>query len=190
MNWIFDNFQILLIVALAFASWLKHRHDTKAAEREEQQAREEMSAPPDWSETEVEWQRPEPEYRPLVPPPLVKKAADAPPPVPQMTQTGTSELQRQEDIQQRLRQLRETRESTARQAREARQARQAREARHARQAREARMTGPSEGGTRGMLRKLLRADRDKVRRAIILREILGPPVGLRKPASDSPMVGS
>ena len=31
MDWIFDHFQIVLIVALAFASWLKSRHEAKQA---------------------------------------------------------------------------------------------------------------------------------------------------------------
>ncbi len=37
MDWIIDHFQVVVVIALVFASWLKHRIDAKAAEREENQ---------------------------------------------------------------------------------------------------------------------------------------------------------
>ena len=185
MDWIFDNFQILALVGLALASWLKHRSDTKAAEREEREAREEMSELPDWFENEEEWQAPQPERQMPPPPPLFRTA---PPPVPQVVVQGDAELQRQQDLQERLRQVRETRESSARQAKQAKEARQARQAKQARQARSAEVK--TSAATAGKLRTLLRGDRRAVRRAILLREILGPPVSQRRNPSGSTLEGA
>jgi type IV secretory pathway VirB10-like protein len=185
VDWIFDNFQILAIVGLAFASWLKHRSDAKAAEREEKQAREETGELPDWFENEEEWKSPQQPEPPPLPPPLLRRAesagapplvSKAPPPLPGMAEAANVELQRQEQIQQRLRELRESREASARQAKQAKDARQARQAK---QARAARMPGESVPSPSGRLRALLH-DRSQTRQAILMREILGPPVGLRR----------
>lgn len=42
MNWLFDNFQILLVIGLALAAWLKNRAESKEEEEAERRAREEM----------------------------------------------------------------------------------------------------------------------------------------------------
>lgn len=42
MNWLFDNFQILLVLGLALAAWLKNRSESKAEEESERRAREDM----------------------------------------------------------------------------------------------------------------------------------------------------
>ncbi len=191
MDWFFDNFQILAIVALAFASWLKHRSDAKAAEREEQEARKEMSELPDWFEDDEAWQPPRTEEPPpFAPPPLVRRAEPAeppplhrhgPPPMPEMT--GSAELQRQEELQSRLREMREKREVSARQAKQAKEARQAREARQPKLARTARLAGDKPvSAFKSQLRASLH-DRSQIRQAVLLREILGPPVALRRGSS-------
>ncbi len=183
MDWFFDNFQILALVALAFASWLKHRSDAKAAEREQKEPRQEMDELPDWFEDEETWQVP----RPQEPPPLVRRVEamqppplyrQAPPPVPEMA--GNAELQRQEELHERLREMREKRESSARQAKQAKEARQAREARQPKLAREARLPGEKPVfAFKSRLRASLH-QRSQIRQAVLLREILGPPVALRR----------
>ncbi len=42
MGWLFDNFQILLVIGIALAAWLKNRGEAKEEEEAERQAREEM----------------------------------------------------------------------------------------------------------------------------------------------------
>ena len=74
MDWIFDNFQILLIVGLAFASWLKSRQEAKQAEREAREAgempsEEEVFGPEEWWPTES-----------AQPPPLPVPSYNAPAP--------------------------------------------------------------------------------------------------------------
>ena len=73
MDWIFDHFQIVLIVALAFASWLKNRHEQKQAEREAREAGE-MPNEGDVFEPYETWQ-PEPE--PVQPPPMAISSASS-----------------------------------------------------------------------------------------------------------------
>jgi hypothetical protein len=179
MNWIFDNFQILALIALAFASWLKHRMDTKAAEREERDAREQMSGPPDYEEPEEDWQIPEREYRPLVPPPL--RPAQQPPPMPAVAQEAQAEaeaeLQRQLQIQERLRQMRETKTVTTGGAAVTRARTAAKQSSPPTSAGTATTTGT---GLRAALR-----NRPQIRRAVIMREILGPPLALRDRTADS-----
>ena len=97
MDWIFDNFQILALVGLALASWLKTRADAKAAEREEQEARRELENPEEFFGPDEEWVRPRHEPAPSVPPPLVRAV---PPPVPVFE--TEAELKRQMEMQERL----------------------------------------------------------------------------------------
>ena len=42
MDWLFDNFQILLVIGLALAAWLKNRGESAQEEEAEREAREEM----------------------------------------------------------------------------------------------------------------------------------------------------
>jgi type IV secretory pathway VirB10-like protein len=166
MDWIFDNFQILAIVGIALASWLKARSDAKAAEREERRAREEMSEPDEEIFGPGEpWNEPQQWAPPPMPPPLVVKPR-TPPPLPAVAQEAETELKRQMQLQERLRELRESKAVTSGGAAATR-------TRTATQ-----QTGYTAsaipGGLGGFLRK-----RSEIRRAVILREVLGPPLGLR-----------
>jgi type IV secretory pathway VirB10-like protein len=161
MDWIFDNFQILAIVGLALASWLKSRADAKAAEREEQEARRELEEPNEVFGPDEAWGAPYQEPAPPAPPPLVRVA---PPPVPVVETQG--ELKRQLEMQERLRQLRETKAVTSGGAAVTRA--------RSKDAKPAKTAAAVPVGLRGALR-----NHGQVRRAIVMREILGPPLGLR-----------
>jgi hypothetical protein len=167
MDWIFDNFQIVALVGIALASWIKSRMDAKAAEREERQAREEMGEGEEIFGPEEAWEEPPP--RQPAPPPLHRAV---PPPVPTAAQyeaelEAAALLKHQMDLQERLRQIRETKASTSGGAAVTR-ARVAASQSHAAAA------APVKSGLRSALR-----NRSEIRRAVVLREILGPPLGLR-----------
>ncbi len=167
MDWIFDNFQIVALVGIALASWIKSRMDAKAAEREERQAREEMGEGEEIFGPDEAWEEPPP--RQPVPPPLHRAG---PPPVPTAAQyeaelEAAALLKHQMDLQERLRQIRETKASTSGGAAVTR-ARVAASQSHAAAA------APVKSGLRSALR-----NRSEIRRAFVLREILGPPLGLR-----------
>ena len=158
MDWIFDNFQILAIVGLALASWLKKRADDKAAEREEQEARRELEEPEEIFGPYEAWGAP---YQQPAPPPLVRVA---PPPIPVFETEG--ELKRQMEMQERLRQLRETKAVTSGGAAATRA--------RTKDGKTTKTAAAVPVGLRGALR-----NHGEIRRAIIMREILGPPLGLR-----------
>lgn len=158
MDWIFDNFQILAIVGLAMASWLKSRSDAKAAEREEQEARRELEEQEDVFGPDEEWRR---SYQEPASPPPVRAI---PPPLPAME--VEAELKRQIEMQERLRQLRETKAVTSGGAAMTRA--------RTKEVKSARTPSVPPAGLRGALR-----NHGQVRRAIVMREILGPPLGLR-----------
>ena len=179
MNWIFDNFQILALVGLALASWLKSRADAKAAEREEQQAREEMEQRGEVEEYDFgpgqPWREvmmpPEPEQ----PPPLFRVN---PPPVPAAVVVDTdAELKRQMEMQERLRQLRESKAVTTGGAAATRNLTASRQA------------GYTVPDVRHGLREIVRT-RGEIRRAVVLREILGPPLALRRESANVPTGGN
>jgi hypothetical protein len=163
MDWIFDNFQILALVGLALASWLKSRADAKAAEREAREARKELEEPeelpgPGEILREVIRRATQPEPPPLArtaPPPL----GPAPPPA---LPPAEMELKRQRDLQERLRQIREAKAAASGGTTASRK----------RKAAKTLSSAPS--GLRAALH-----ERGQVRRAIVLREILGPPLGMR-----------
>jgi len=160
MDWIFDNFQILALVGLALASWLKSRSDAKAAEREAQEARRELAEPEEVFGPKESWTRPQPAPRPPLPP-----ARSNTPPVPAFDKER--ELQRQLEIRERLRQIRESK-GTANTNRNPGKER----------AKAGKATKPAAVAAPVSLRGALR-HHGQVRRAIVMREILGPPLGLR-----------
>ena len=164
MDWLYDNFQFVLIVGFALASWLKSRADAKkAAEDEESQPRDEMADNDDGYEPEEDWQLPP--AMPSFPPPLVREVT--PPPLYVDTSETDAILKRQQEIQERLQAIKATRATTSGNAAETR----------ARIAAAGKPSSPLALGSTS-LRSSLR-DSKQTRRAIVLREILGPPVGLR-----------
>lgn len=166
MNWLLDHFQIVIVVALAFASWLKHRADVRTAEREERQAREEMAGDDETAEPEADWRVPSGAPAPSVPPPLARHLMPSPRRV-EDSGIDEAQLKRQQDIQDRLRQIKETKATTTGGA-SATRVRVAASQSHAK---------PLALG-KTSLRDGLK-DPQQTRRAIVLREILGPPLGLR-----------
>lgn len=161
MQWIFDHFQIVVIIAVIVGSLAKQFLEAKAAERrarEEQDEGDIFDPGEDW---QPEYPQPEPSVPPplerTVPPPLARSAT--PPPLVSDTEAL---LKRQQDMQDRLKQIKEAKGYTQ----------------------APKMTSPgakrgkSNGATSSTLQDALR-DRNQVRRAFVTREILGPPVGLR-----------
>ena len=163
MTWLLEHFQIVIVIALAFASWLKHRADVKNAEAEERRAREEMAGDDSPYDMDEEWPAPASTPAPSVPPPLTRHVT--PPPLRVDVSDSNAVLKRQQEMQERLRQIKEakaysTGDSLSR----------------SRRLMSGQRPKPTAGRTR--LRDDLQ-DRRKTRRAVVLREILGPPVGLR-----------
>jgi hypothetical protein len=174
MDWIFDNFQIVALVGLALASWLKSRADAKAAEREEREARRELEEPVDIFGPAEEWREVQP--APMVPPPLVKVKPQPGRVVTYEAANETeTELKHQMDLQERMRQLRETKAVTTGGAAVTRARSTSRQT-----AQKSTSTAPI--SLRGALH-----NRGQLRRAMVMREILGPPLALRQesPASSS-----
>ena len=165
MNWLLDHLTYVIIIAFAFASWVKNRAEAKNAEAEERRARGEMTNDETIFEAEDDWQVPPNAPAPSVPPPLMREAT--PPPL----RVGTVEidaiLQHQRDIEERLQHIKGIRATTSGNAAVTR-------------ARVAAAGKPKKTVILGKtsLRDSLR-DPNQTRRAIVLREILGPPVGLR-----------
>lgn len=162
MNWIFDHFQIIVVIALALASWLKHRADTRNAEAEERRAREEMADDDSPFGRAEDWLPPP---APSVPPPLVRTAT--PPPLRVDVSETEPLLQRQIDMQERLREIKAAKSNTRGGAAATRD-------RVLAAGKPAKSFSPGKTRLRDDLR-----DSRKTRRAIVLREILGPPLGLR-----------
>lgn len=165
MDWIFDNFQILALVGIALASWLKSRADAKAAEREEREARRQLEEPEEVFGPREPWNEPQQWSPPPQPPPLVVKPR-TPPPIPVAAVEAEAELKRQMQLQERLRELRETKAVTTGGAAATRTRATTRQ------------TGSPAPAVPASLRGVLRK-RSEIRRAVILREVLGPPLGLR-----------
>jgi hypothetical protein len=162
MDWIIEHLQVVVVIAVVFASWLKQRLDAKAAEREQ-------NLPP-WEMLDQEydfgpaenWQQPMPSVPPplvsQIPPPLVRQVMD--------DRENAAQLKRQHDLQERLRQIRETKTTTTGGA-AATRTRVAAAQSHAKPILAAKTS----------IRETLR-NPEETRRAVIMREILGPPPGL------------
>lgn len=162
MDWILDNLQIVILLALAFASWLKMRLDKKNEEGENPPV-----DPTVWEDEEEDWPAPPPLHRHdpgNAPPPLVqvRPAIPSPPPLPKFVDApqASAVLEQQKKIAEEFRRIR--------------QAKQAPPMPVAKKARPAAMARVSSTPLRAALR-----DRSAVRRAVVLREILDRPVGLR-----------
>lgn len=166
MDWIFDNLQIVGALVVAAAYWLNQAREAKALEKEAQRRQaegvpeEELFEFPEDMDPDLreEWPRQPPVVVQVTPPPL---------PVPQvLTQNNSTGLQRQEHLMERLRQVRNERNQAPASGASATQKRVAAK------------RLPTEAVAVTGLKSRLR-QRGEIRRAIVLREVLGPPVGLK-----------
>jgi hypothetical protein len=159
MNWLLEHFQVVAIVALIVGSMVRKFLEAKAEERE---ARRRMESSPPAEEYSEPWE-PMSEFE--LPPPVPQMTIEpAPPPLPSFDERQAAILQRQAEIEEQLRGIRESKA--------------AKKARPARMAKPAKMTAAASPSKTGGIRSMLR-DRRSARRAIVLREILGSPTGLR-----------
>ena len=175
MKWLFEHFQIVVLIGFALVSLAKRRKDLAQAEEEERRAREEMAEDAEVLGSGPERQIPLPSVPPPVarqlPPLVVKKAA---PPlaragqaVPVSSAADARILKQQQELMARLQQIRDTKATTTGGA-AATRSRVSAAQRHPAAA------PVAISGLRASLHH-----RKDIRRAIVLREILGPPVGLR-----------
>jgi hypothetical protein len=165
MDWIFEHFQIVILVLLGIGSMVKSIFDAKAKQAEEREA--EMHPPSedplddDTSYRKTAPSVPPPLHRPATPPPLRMAGYEM-----EAANEAAKTLKHQQELAARLRQIRETKATTTGGA----------SATRARVA--AKGTTKSTRQTPLALRQRLR-DPAEVRRAIVLKEILDPPVALR-----------
>lgn len=173
MDWILDHFKIVALIALVLGSWAKRRMDVKRAAQEERQARGEMAGEGDVFGPDEGWPQPQGQAAPSVPPPLVRKTppplmpASVPPPMAAQPYETAIRLKRQQGAQERTRQSHESKATTTGGA-SATRTRVSAAQRHTKSVPHAKT---------GLLGSL--HSRKEIRRAILMREILGPPVGLR-----------
>jgi hypothetical protein len=159
MDWLLEHLQFVAIVALIIGSMVRKFFEAKAEERE---ARRRMESSPPAEEYSEPW---EPMGEFDLPPPLPQMTMEpTPPPLPSFDERQAAILQRHAEIEEQLRGIRESKA--------------AKKARPARMAKPAKMTTAASPPKPGSIRSVLR-DRKSTRRAIVLREILGSPVGLR-----------
>lgn len=160
MDWLFDNIQILFIIGIAIASWLKSRNDQKKAGQEEDD-----SPLPDWIPEEI--------LKPRRPPPLTKSGvppglpgAPKPPPLIETASIPSipiddQALARQREILEKLAAVKAAKQAAAHVVKTDKTAK-----------------AKASSAPSTSLRHALR-DPAQTRRAVVLREILGTPVGLR-----------
>ena len=178
MDWIFDNLQYVVLIAIAAASWFKRRADVKAESEAEEEARREMAEGnlKDIFGDEEPWVPP---VAPAPPPPLPPQSGPPPPlrhiaPGPQQRAAESQFEDHDDDVLLKRQREMEERLSEIRHIKEAKIA--------APNPRTLASTGtqkPSSHRTSNCYRKALRK-RSEIRQAIVMREILGPPVGLQK----------
>jgi type IV secretory pathway VirB10-like protein len=165
MDWISEHLQIVGAIVVAAAYWLNQAREAKAAEKERQRRAAE-GLPEEEEEFEFEEEEIEAEVmgRRAVPPPLVQVKPPALPGPPVLTQNNSTELQRQEQLMDRLRQVRAERSASPASGAAATQRKVA-----------AKGKGVASAVPIGLKARL--RDRGEVRRAMVLKEILGKPVG-------------
>ncbi len=154
-EFITNNIKILIFVGAAVLWVIGKISEARKNKEEQQQPQQEPWSPEDDGYEPHERQEPvPPPYRPMVPPPLPR--AVAAPDLP----SEERELARQRAMQERLSALRQERDAVSKAAKKPAKAKPQP------------MVSPSS------LKARLR-DRRELRRAIVMREILDPPVGLR-----------
>ncbi len=166
MDWVLENLQVVGAIVVAAAYWLNQAREAKAAEKERQRRAAE-GLPEEEEEFEFEEEEIEAEVmgRRAVPPPLVQVKPPALPVPPVLTQDNSTELQRQEQLMDRLRQVRAERSASPASGAAATQRKVA-----------AKGKGVVSAVPIGLKARL--RNRGEVRRAMVLKEILGKPMGL------------
>jgi len=174
MKWLLEHFQIVFVIVVALASLVKRRQEVAQTEEQERQARKDMA-----EEAAAEELGPASNPQLPVAPPVARQesppvARKAPPPLarlgevpPPVRSDEVLILKQQQDIQERLQQIRDTKATTTGGA-VATRSRVSAAQRHLKAAPIAKT------GLRARLHS-----RQEVRRAMVLREILSPPVALR-----------
>lgn len=167
MDWIFDNFQVVVLIALAVGTVVKQMAEAAKAKKQEREQPE-----VEWEETETTWTPIPipPEYRPpplprSAPPPLIPHFETYQPPPPVMLVQDSNELlNKQLEMQDKARAIRDNKatEKTRMLTLRARSATREK----------------TEYSADITIRNLL-ANPASARKAIVLREILDKPLGLR-----------
>lgn len=168
MDWLFDNPKALILIAFVAFSLLKRFLESKKATTEEEDT-------PDPFES---WTQPPGRQAPSVPPPLVKgnipppgrRSIPPPPPLPSREPDIASLLKRQQDMMDRLQHAKDikvTKDSKATITGGA-------VATQGRVSGSGKSTATTGSGLRARLRNC-----GEIRKAIIMREILDRPIGLR-----------
>ena len=173
MDWIFDNFQFVILIALAIGSVVKQMAEAAKMKKEQREQPPETQ----WEETETTWTpipippefQPPPRSAPpplqrSVPPPLLKhfETFQAPPPLP--AEETENLLRKQLEMQEKVRALRENKAAEKARMLE----------KQARSATRVKTQHPAQLGVRSLL-----ANPTTARKAIVLREILDKPLGMR-----------
>ena len=148
-EFILNNIKVIIGLAVAFF-WIIGKISEAKKKQQEQQP---------WSPPEEDTEYAPQEYEEPAPQPYVYERPSVPPPLPQFIPSEEGELNRQRIMEERLSALRNARTDAVKQQRSVKKAKIPP------------MVSPS-------IRTRLR-DRRELRRAIIMREILDPPVGLR-----------
>lgn len=151
MDWIFDHFQIVVLIALAVGSVIRQIAETAKTKRQERKLLERRREQQDTT------------WEPVPVPPRYQAPPPLPPSIPQaplLAENNDEVLRRQMEMQEKLREIRDGKAKAREAAPSSAQAR--------------RMPGGAPTGIRAALRNPA-----STRQAIVLREILGTPVGLR-----------
>jgi type IV secretory pathway VirB10-like protein len=170
MDWIFDNFQVVAMIAIVVISLAKRYLDSKreSSEEETETPDEDWTPPPPRRQSV-----PPPLGRTSVPPPMAgpmppqrsaQRSAAQPPLSASMTEAASA-LQRQQEMMDRLQSAKEAKAQRAKAAGTS----------HRSPVKASKtVLVPVAGSLTGILR-----NRNEIRRAVILREVLGPPLGMR-----------
>lgn len=164
MDWIFDHFQIVILIALGIGSVVKSLLESKARQKQESEEEYdpgEVFAPDDEYRPPAMPSVPPPITRQIVPPPQRKSGYDE-----AVAIETAKALKHQRELAERLRQIRETKATTTGGA----------AATRARISAKGAAKPPAQVPV--SIRRSLRDPRE-VRRAFVMREILDPPVSLR-----------
>lgn len=173
MDWIFDHLQVLIAAAAAVAYWLNQRRQEQADSEQEPETRFERDEPGSADEAERARRIREEIRRKIAeragggqvqtapaPPPLYRRETAAPATTPTQSAADVAMLEHQRRLQEQLQALKPAQSSSVLPLTKPRRT----------------IVQPMAGGL--SLKHELRSQA-RLRRAIVLREVLGPPVGLR-----------